>query len=60
MAYRYPVRAGQTERCAVPGADQITGWEETPLTKSQKAAVDRAYTMLGDGYQDVAYIRVLT
>lgn len=37
----------------------MTRWEETPLTKSQKAAVDRAYTMLGDGYQDVAYIRVL-
>lgn len=27
----------------------MTKWEETPLTKSQKAAVDRAYTMLGDG-----------
>ena len=29
------------------------------MIKSQKAAVDRAYTMLGDGYQDVAYISVL-
>lgn len=28
----------------------MTRWEETPLIKSQKAAVDRAYTMLGDGY----------
>lgn len=37
----------------------MTRWEETPLTKSQKAAVDRAYIMFGDGYQDVAYIRVL-
>ena len=27
----------------------MTRWEETPLTKSQKAAVDMAYTMLGDG-----------
>lgn len=27
----------------------MTKWEETPLTKSPKAAVDRAYTMLGDG-----------
>lgn len=25
----------------------MTKWEETPLTKPQKAAVDRAYTMLG-------------
>lgn len=56
---RYTVRAGTADGCAVPGADQMTRWEETPLTKSQKAAVDRAYTMLGDGYQDVAYIRVL-
>lgn len=28
----------------------MTRWEETPLTKSRKAAVDRAYTMLGNGY----------
>lgn len=27
----------------------MTRWEKMPVPKSPKAAVDRAYTMLGDG-----------
>lgn len=40
---------GAADRRTVQGPNRMTRWEETPLTKFQKAAVDRAFTMLGDG-----------